>query len=486
MVESVDRVSGGVRLRSCSALIALLAGTAACAAAGSEPQGRRSVLIERVPHVQQKRDFCGEAAAEMYLRALGHEIDQDQVFAAAAVDPALGRGAITGDLARALQRLGFETGPVWHQVSAAQADPQLNARFDELYADLARGVPSIVCMHYDDQPDTTEHFRLVLGYDAARDQVVYHEPAERSGAYRRMSRAQFLALWPLKYDSQRWTLVRMRLQPSDDPEPPPKRARSPAHYAQHVMALRDRIPESFSVAVEPPFVVVGNAGGAEVRAWAEGTVRRTVRALATMYFAKPPERTLDVFLFEDSASYQRYARELFAHTPQTPFGYYDAEHDALVMNISTGGGTLIHELVHPFMHANFPDCPAWFNEGLASLYEASRIRDGELEGLPNWRLPGLQRAIGEGWLGGVKELMATTDAQFYADDSGASYAQARYLMHYLQSRRLLRSYYRDFVANHRSDPSGYASLMRVLGRSPADMASFDRELNRYVLGLRYQ
>ena len=26
-------------------------------------------------------------------------------------------------------------------------------------------------------------------------------------------------------------------------------------------------------------------------------------------------------------------------------------------------------MVHPFVEANFPDCPAWFNEGLGSLYE---------------------------------------------------------------------------------------------------------------------
>ena len=39
------------------------------------------------------------------------------------------------------------------------------------------------------------------------------------------------------------------------------------------------------------------------------------------------------------------------------------------MNIDTGGGTLVHEIVHPFIAANFPECPAWFNEGLASLYE---------------------------------------------------------------------------------------------------------------------
>jgi len=35
------------------------------------------VLIAEVPHVRQKPDFCGEACAEMMLRKLGHELDQD-------------------------------------------------------------------------------------------------------------------------------------------------------------------------------------------------------------------------------------------------------------------------------------------------------------------------------------------------------------------------------------------------------------------------
>ena len=26
---------------------------------------------------------------------------------------------------------------------------------------------------------------------------------------------------------------------------------------------------------------------------------------------------------------------------------------------TTGGGTLVHEIVHPFLRANFPECPAW-------------------------------------------------------------------------------------------------------------------------------
>ena len=50
----------------------------------------RSVLIEGVPHVKQKPDFCGEACAEMYLTKLGKAMDQDYVFDQAGLDPLLG------------------------------------------------------------------------------------------------------------------------------------------------------------------------------------------------------------------------------------------------------------------------------------------------------------------------------------------------------------------------------------------------------------
>jgi len=81
-----------------------------------------------------------------------------------------------------------------------------------LYGDLIRGIPSIVCTHYSDNPAATEHFRLVVGYEAAGDLVVYNEPAEDAGQYRTMKRDAFIKLWPLKYDARQWTAVRMRLE----------------------------------------------------------------------------------------------------------------------------------------------------------------------------------------------------------------------------------------------------------------------------------
>ena len=73
----------------------------------------RSVLIEGVPHVRQKDDFCGEACAAMFLEKLGAAIDQDYVFDQSGLDPIHGRGCYTREVATALNRLGFRVDNVW-------------------------------------------------------------------------------------------------------------------------------------------------------------------------------------------------------------------------------------------------------------------------------------------------------------------------------------------------------------------------------------
>lgn len=441
-----------------------------------------SVLIEGVPHVRQKPDFCGEAASESWLSALGLSVDQDRVFALSTMDPARGMGATTRELRVALERLGFDVGPVWQTIPAAD-DAALEQAFSELHADLQRRVPSIVCMHYDASPQSNEHFRLVLGYDAATDEVVYHEPARTSGAYQRLPRREFLALWPLKYQASSWSLIRLRL--AGTPHAPSAEGAGPkaADYAQHVLALRPRVPPGFSVVVAKPFVVLGDDTEARVRANAEHVVSWAVERLERDFFPRTPERILDIWLFKDDESYRRNTRALFGKPPSTPFGYYSSEDGALVMNIGTGGGTLVHEIVHPFIEANFPNCPAWFNEGLGSLFEQSADRDGHIVGLTNWRLAGLQRAIRRKELPSFRALMAKTSQQFYDEDPGSNYAQARYLLYYLQERGVLGAYYREFTAQKAQDPTGFSSLLRVLDEH--DASDFQARWQQFVLGLHF-
>jgi hypothetical protein len=441
----------------------------------------RSVLIEGVPHVLQKPDFCGEADVEMYLRFLGKSITQDQVFAASGMDPARGKGATTTELATALERLGFNPGDVWYQVSPLAAERDVMAIWRGLLRDLEARIPSIVCMNTSAGPRSSEHFRLVLGYDADRDEVIYNEPAEEHGAYRRMARAQLFKLWPLKYAQSQWTVVRLRLEANKIADPPPSRGFSPSEFVQHVMVLRRHLPREFTVVVEPPFVVVGNGPAEEVHRLAKETVGWAVRRLRLDFFSRDPTRILDVWLLNDDKSYQDKTLELTGEEPDTPFGFYSPEQNALIMNISTGSGTLVHEIVHPFMEANCPGCPAWFNEGLGSLYEQCSERRGHIVGLPNWRLAELQYTIRKHALPSFRELTQLTGRSFYQGHHSLNYAQARYLLYALQEGGLLVRYYRAISASLQHDPTGYAALVQVLGDK--DMAQFQHRWEEEMLKL---
>ena len=454
---------------------------------GGRPGNSDRGLIEGVPHVRQKPDFCGEACAAMYLKKLGYQYDQDAVFDASGLDPLRGRGCYTAELNRALIAIGFDTGEVWHRVPAERRS--VLRQWERLRADLARGIPSIVCMYYGPGRDATEHFRLVLGYDVATDEVIYHEPAAERGAYQRMPLASFLELWPLKYDPRRWTLISMRLKPGPKLAAPPivdaqRSTLTDADYAQHIMKLEPRLPhKGFTIVICRPFVVIGDEAAVNVRRRADRTVKWTFDALKKGYFKQDPDHIIDIWLFKDKASYEKYAKQLFGRTPHTPFGYYSASDRAMVMNIATGGGTLAHEIVHPLMAANFPACPAWFNEGLGSLYEQCRHDNGTIQGLTNWRLAGLQEAIEADRVPSFEHLTAMTEHEFYNRDQGTNYAQARYLCYYLQEQRLLRKFHHQFVANQKTDPSGYKTLQAVLGEE--DMQAFKKKWQAFVLKLRF-
>src|ERR1044072_8419513 len=170
-----------------------------------------------------------------------------------------------------------------------------------------------------------------------------------------------------------------------------------AEFAAHVEQLKKKLPsQDFTVIVQPPFVVIGDEPAADVRAHSERTVKWAVDKLKAEYFSKDPEEILDIWLFKDAASYERNAQLLFGEKPTTPCGHCWSAHRALVINISTGRGPRVPDIVPPFIQANFPGCPPWLNEGLGSLYEQSGEETGRIHGYTNWRLPGLQTSIRAG------------------------------------------------------------------------------------------
>ena len=443
----------------------------------------QSVSLEGFPFVQQKPDFCGEADVEMALRRVGRQLTQDDVFNVSGLDPLKGRGVWANELGDALRALGVDPGQTWYRVNPVNAEKELATQWSALHRDLVAGTPSIVCMHYDASSGTTEHFRLITGYDASKDEVIYQEPAESDGANRRMARATFLALWPFKPGKDKWTVIRLRIDAKKEgPVVPPLSSPTPAEVAQHVIDLHKTMPAGFTLAWEKPFLVIGNEAPEKVASRGKDVVRWTRDLLLKDFFAKAPEQLEDVWVFKDAATYTKYSRSLFQTEPTTPYGFYLSDRRAMVMNIRPGYGTLTHELVHPFMHANWPDGPAWLNEGLGSLFEFPGERDGHFVGQLNWRLPGLQAALREeAGVPKFSQLLRTTAAEFYDDDTGVHYAMARYLCYWLQEKGLLIKFVARAQALKAKDATGWQALEEVLGVDPDTM---QKDWEKFVLGLK--
>jgi hypothetical protein len=255
-----------------------------------------------------------------------------------------------------------------------------------------------------------------------------------------------------------------------------------ADFARHVEQLKKTLPSSeFSVIIQRPFVVIGDEPPASVKEHSEQTVKWAVDKLKQDFFTEDPKEILDIWLFKDAASYEKNALALFGEKPTTPYGYYSSTHMALIMNIATGGGTLVHEIVHPFMEANFPACPPWLNEGLGSLYEQCGEVNGHIHGYTNWRLPGLQATIKADRVPSFQSLTALDTNAFYNEDKGTNYGQSRYLCYYLQEHGLLIKFYQEFHSRQKEDPTGYKSLQKILGES--DMEAFKQKWEKYVSGL---
>lgn len=263
--------------------------------------------------------------------------------------------------------------------------------------------------------------------------------------------------------------------------PEPAAAATPTRdeLTAHADALKQRLAgQGYTVVVEAPFVVVGDESAKKVRSRVS-FVRWVVRLLEQDYFARRPDKIIEIWLFRNERTYRRGAKKFFEDEPNTPYGYYSSADNALVMNIGPGAGTLSHELVHPYIEANFPDAPSWFNEGLASLYEQPRERDGHMWGTTNWRLPGLQKMIRDKALPSLETLLSSTSAGFY-DARYDAYAYARFLCQYLQDHGKLRDFYKKFSADTK-DLTGKKALEAVLG---TDLAAFEPAFKKWALSLR--
>jgi hypothetical protein len=243
--------------------------------------------------------------------------------------------------------------------------------------------------------------------------------------------------------------------------------------------LLARLGPGFVAVVHPPFVLAGDQSAAELDRHYLETIRPTARALALAYFDRRPTAPVSIVVLGGAEAYQRCADRLDGQRRAAFAGYYERSQRRIVLNASTGDGTLAHELTHALAHFDFPSMPEWFDEGLASLQEEAQFSaDGlRIRGLPNWRWHYLQPAIKSGSLPPLESMIRAPRVR--AEQQAIDYAQARYLCLFLQERGLLEPFYRKFRLAADEDPTGLATLCGLFGVE--GLSRIDAEFRAWAL-----
>jgi hypothetical protein len=230
-----------------------------------------------------------------------------------------------------------------------------------------------------------------------------------------------------------------------------------------------------------PFIIASNLPRSRLQDIKENTIRASYNAFYKDYFIEQPRFITTIYIFKNLNDYTHYGRKLFNETRTSPYGYYRSAERSMLINVESGTGTIVHEMAHALMHADFPNIPTWFNEGFASLFEQNRIAKGSISGLTNWRYPILKRAIDTNSVVKLRQLIKTTTDEFYNDEEGYNYAEARYLCFYLQEKGLLRDFYNRFKQTGAYDPSGLRTLEEVLQK---DIESIETEWLQWARALQ--
>jgi len=245
--------------------------------------------------------------------------------------------------------------------------------------------------------------------------------------------------------------------------------------------MRAELGDGFIVERAGIFVVAGDLPRRNFDSAKKNTIESCAAALWKDFFKTKPEMPIRIYLFADKTSYEKWVKKLAGFDPHSPYGFYLPDRKAMMMNIATGGGTLVHEMTHALMDPDLPRPPTWLFEGMGSLFEQCELdRDGHILGRVNWRLPILKKS---GFIP-LRKLVEMPEDEFRARRNRPNYANARYLCFYLQQRGLLTKFYAKFREAHKAgkDPSGWDTLTQIIGQTPE---AFEKQWHDWVKTLKW-
>lgn len=277
---------------------------------------------------------------------------------------------------------------------------------------------------------------------------------------------------------------------SDDEVPLPATRQSPQNGHRLISEcertaerVRGKLTNGCSVIVRPPFILGGDGTESQLEEAYDELIAPIARTLAHCYFDTPPNGPITVLLFSSDEAFQEHAQLFDRRRRQEYYGYYLRAERRVMLNTSTGGGTVAHELTHALAHYDFPEMPEWFDEGLASLHEEAEFSDdgSTIRGRSNWRINHLLLGLRRGQVRTIEELIESPQA-VRAKLDAVDYAHARYVCLFLQERKLLADYYRGLRDSNGSDPTGRRTLESLI--APKSLDEFDREFRQWAVKFR--
>lgn len=171
-----------------------------------------------------------------------------------------------------------------------------------------------------------------------------------------------------------------------------------------------------------------------------------------------------------------------SHPPAEASGYYrPATRTLTSMSLSD---VLVHEFTHALHHSDQVRAnqrhPVWISEGLATLFQRSRVRAGKIELPLDAGLAVLRESVRQKRVRSLAALCAM-DREAFSLDAEACYPHARYVMLYLDRQGKLKEFYETYKSHYASDLTGVKALERALGKPLEEIES---DWRRWVLELK--
>ncbi|MDP6046183.1 MAG: PDZ domain-containing protein, partial [Phycisphaerae bacterium] len=152
--------------------------------------------------------------------------------------------------------------------------------------------------------------------------------------------------------------------------------------------------------------------------------------------------------------------------PRRLGGAYDPGNRQLI--VRSIGMVLTHEFTHALHFADQAASgqahPIWVIEGLATLFESSKLVDGKATPLPNHRANVLRGVLRRDRAIRWREFFKLSHAE-YMEKSAVAYPQGRYIFMYLYEKGLLKKWYDAYKAGYETDRTGAKAIEKVTGKS---------------------